>query len=575
LVKEKLEVDWTMFYDQIQDFAYEEGFLYELRVRQEKVENPPADASANRWVLVEVVSQTRTLEGTTWEMKSYVDDKGETVPALPDSQVTARFQAGQVGGNAGCNSYFGTYQLDGAKMEVQLGGATAMFCAPQELMDQETRYLAALGSAAFHLVAGDELRIADASGATVLTYGVLQPTRLVGTEWQLTGYNNGKGGFSSALAGTTITALFAEDGRMTGSAGCNTYTAAYQASGSSISIGPEATTRMMCAQPEGIMEQETAYLAALQRASSFRIEGTGLELADAQGTRMAAFVAAVSAPDRGPAQAGGLSQEELANMEYKSDWTQSGVAPLSNGQYSEPAAPGSATEIAVALTEWVAYGLLNGQEAAAVILVTNPGGSGTFYDLAVVVEQDGQPVNVATTLLGDRVTINALAIEDNQVVVDMITQGPEDPMCCPTQRAVQTYALEGDQLVQTSSTVVAPAAGEPQTLTGVVWKWEQFLESNDETLVVDDPSRYTLEFLPDGQVSILADCNQVRGSYTTDGSQLSIQLGPSTLMACPPGSLDSQYLQYLGEVVSYVFDGDKLALALRYDTGIMTFIGGD
>jgi hypothetical protein len=41
---------------------------------------------------------------------------------------------------------------------------------------------------------------------------------------------------------------------------------------------------------------------------------------------------------------------------------------------------------------------------------------------------------------------------------------------------------------------------------------------------------------------------------------------------CPPDSLSDQYIQYLGQVVSYMFDGGKLALALRYDTGIMTFI---
>jgi hypothetical protein len=36
-------------------------------------------------------------------------------------------------------------------------------------------------------------------------------------------------------------------------------------------------------------------------------------------------------------------------------------------------------------------------------------------------------------LLGDRIQINALSIENNKIVVDMITHGPEDPMCCPTQ----------------------------------------------------------------------------------------------------------------------------------------------
>ncbi len=83
------------------------------------------------------------------------------------------------------------------------------------------------------------------------------------------------------------------------------------------------------------------------------------------------------------------------------------------------------------LSDHVAYGELNGEPAAAVVLVSNSGGSGTFYDLAVVVERDGEPVNVAVTLLGDRVRIDSLAVEEGRIVVDLVTQGPGEPFCCP------------------------------------------------------------------------------------------------------------------------------------------------
>jgi hypothetical protein len=113
------------------------------------------------------------------------------------------------------------------------------------------------------------------------------------------------------------------------------------------------------------------------------------------------------------------------------------------------------------LTEHVAFGDLNGEPAAVVILVSDSGGSGTFYDLAVVVEQDGQPVNVATILLGDRVLINSLTIEDGKIAVDMVTQGPDDPFCCPTQQVVNTYDLQGDQLVLASSEIVGMVEATP------------------------------------------------------------------------------------------------------------------
>ena len=49
----------------------------------------------------------------------------------------------------------------------------------------------------------------------------------------------------------------------------------------------------------------------------------------------------------------------------------------------------------------------------------------------------------------------ALAEQAEAASVDMVTQEPDDPMCCPTQRVVKTYALEGDQLVETGSRTIA------------------------------------------------------------------------------------------------------------------------
>ncbi len=148
------------------------------------------------------------------------------------------------------------------------------------------------------------------------------------------------------------------------------------------------------------------------------------------------------------------SLQVLANLEYQSQWTDAGTVQLENGEYSESIVEGSASKLTVRLTQHIATGELDGEPAAAVILVTNSGGSGTFVDLAVVVEQDGQPVNVAVTSLGDRARIYALTIEDGEIVVEMVTHGPDDPMCCPTQWVRETYALEGDELVQTSSEVL-------------------------------------------------------------------------------------------------------------------------
>lgn len=148
----------------------------------------------------------------------------------------------------------------------------------------------------------------------------------------------------------------------------------------------------------------------------------------------------------------------LENLTYQSEYTQDGTATLVDGQYREAAAPGSATEIVVTLTDQRTSAELNGEPAAAVVLVTEPGGSGTFYYLAVVTEQDGVWTNVASILLGDRVQVNSVAINDNLIWVDMVTHGPDDPLCCPTQQVVQSYGLEGDQLVLADTKVLGTVA---------------------------------------------------------------------------------------------------------------------
>jgi hypothetical protein len=51
--------EWNYFYDQIEGFAYEEGFIYTLKVRITRVANPPADASDRKYTLLEVHSKER------------------------------------------------------------------------------------------------------------------------------------------------------------------------------------------------------------------------------------------------------------------------------------------------------------------------------------------------------------------------------------------------------------------------------------------------------------------------------------------------------------------------------------
>jgi heat shock protein HslJ len=267
------------------------------------------------------------------------------------------------------------------------------------------------------------------------------------------------------------------------------------------------------------------------------------------------------------------SIEVLRNMAYQSPFTRSGTALLRDGTYREPAAPGSASAIEVTLTAHIAYGRLGGDETAAVVLVTTTGGTGTFYDLAVVADRAGKAVNIARQPLGDRVKIESLEIRDEEMVVVMVRAGPRDPLCCPSQRVVRRFVLQGSKLVEKPMTRAGSGSG-PE-LAGKVWQWREALIQDGSVITVEDPARYALEFTPDGKVAVRADCNRGFGTYTVDGTHLALSVLGLTRAQCPPDSLDDEFLRLLGQVSAYGFDGAELVLSLRSNTGMLKFIAAE
>ena len=138
-----------------------------------------------------------------------------------------------------------------------------------------------------------------------------------------------------------------------------------------------------------------------------------------------------------------LGPASLQNAVYQLDDIEAGRVKLTAGKFEDAAA-----HVWVTLLDEIAYGDLtgDGRPEAVVVLATNTGGSGVFHTLAVVEDVGGRPANVASADLGDRVRLNALAIDYDAVYVDLVKHGPSDPMCCPTLRVSLVYAYDGREL---------------------------------------------------------------------------------------------------------------------------------
>jgi heat shock protein HslJ len=393
----------------------------------------------------QVKQTTNPLTGTSWLL---VDLNGQSI--LPDTMITLNFGAEKISGTDGCNNFSTSYKVNGEKINIGKDVTSTMMACPDPVMQQASTYIAALTQSSSYEINGEQLTLVDSGGKTLATFK-MQKSELGGTSWIVTGYNNGNQAVVSVIIDTELTAEFSIDGSISGSAGCNTYNASFETTGKSIKIGQAATTRKMCAEPAGVMEQETQYLTALGTAATYIIDGNKLELRTSDGALAVQFISSQAAPTSPTQKTKTDASISLAlpDVEYPIEVVSTGKAQLKNGVFEEPATPGSATKNRIELTKDVVLGDLNGDglEDAVVTLVADPGGSGTFTYLAFVINDNGVAKPTASILLGDRIIVKSISLESGEVVVTILTRKPDEPMTSkPTQEEKRTFILQGDQV---------------------------------------------------------------------------------------------------------------------------------
>ena len=218
-----------------------------------------------------------TLDGTAWTLKTY-DVDGTATPIPSGVVIDAKFAAGKVSGFAGCNVYWGSAAISGATLKIGPLATTSMACDPA-VTTVETAYLANLAGSAMFTATADALMIFGSDGKQLLSYGAASANPLEG-EWNVTGYNNGTQAVIVADGRhDPHRRSFTADGQVGGDAGCNSYSGPYTLDGTSLTVGPLATTMKACEQ--AIISQETTFLAALQTPTTVETSGATVTLRDA------------------------------------------------------------------------------------------------------------------------------------------------------------------------------------------------------------------------------------------------------------------------------------------------------
>lgn len=225
------------------------------------------------------------VNGTSWVVTQI---NGEA--PLPDTEITASFDAEQISGSAGCNQYSASYTLgslsDIGGTGISAVGTTKMLCnEPEGMMDQEALFVQILESVTNISRYGDgELTMSSGDGKSYLVLRAPDNppppiSDLVDTDWILNSLSG-----SIPLDDTQLSLSFSE-GAATGFGGCNTFSSNYWEDADRVIEIEGILTHGQCADPAGVMDQEAAYFNILRRVTRYTlINDSTLELSGTAGT---------------------------------------------------------------------------------------------------------------------------------------------------------------------------------------------------------------------------------------------------------------------------------------------------
>lgn len=456
---------------------------------------------------------------TNWKLESI-----DGVEATDD--MTLSFGAGTISGSDGCNTFNGEYTIENGMLVIGDNMAVTAMACPDMDGAMAQQYLDALMSAGEFTLDGDDLTIQTDNGALVFereedmggNAGIdTMVNPLVMTNWELISINGTEvdGGMTLRFGPEVIS----------GSDGCNTFSADYTINSSgTLNISDNiASTMIACPDMDDEMAQQ--YLNALVGATSFMHDGDSLTIQTASGD---------------------LVFTQMANAELDG-------------------------------TRWQLDSLADSSSITRMPIDSN-----------IFVMFDGAQVNGngGCNSFSGNVTTDAVTMKFGNIVATLMACADEGVNQRETEffaalENVASYEIIGQMLTMyngeggTVATFVATDAEmmESAELQNIVWQWVRFEDTADQNNIdVDDPASYTIQFMDDGSYALQADCNSGNGNYTDEGGSLTIEAGAMTLAECGDESLGETFVQQLGDVTTFVFDGNgNLVLNLKLDVGNMVF----
>jgi heat shock protein HslJ len=352
------------------------------------------------------------------------------------------------------------------------------------------------------------------SAMAVMAFGVAStigaqpadPGSLPGTQWQLVSYGT-PGAETPVIAASVITLEFPAANQVAGNAGCNQYSGGYGVEQADIVFSDIVSTLMAC--ETAISDQEAAYLQALESATAYAQTDEQLELWYDNEQQHLVFMSIVENP--------------LLDTGWQ-------LVSYGEPDNQTPVIEGSSISLTFASN----------------IQIEGNGGCNGYGGNYTV---DGDSISFSEVVS----TLMACAEDD-------ITQ--QESNYFSALNTATSYEIAGNQLIVTTSDGQELHFVSTNPLLNTEWQLVSYGDPVSEVPVVEG-STLTLAFRPEGMVEGNGGCNGFGGSYTLDGSNLTISEIISTMMACAEDDAtqqESTYFQALQAATRFVITGSELTI---------------
>ncbi len=222
---------------------------------------------------------TKGLAGTAWILVSL---QGQQAPS--DKSLDLSFSSGNAAGTDGCNRLAGGFK-ENADRTIAIGpfASTMMACLDPNAGKFAKSYTDALKKVGSYYVLGNSLHLLSADGSDIAIY-TKQPNGLDRSAWNVTGYNNGKGGVESNEFTPKMSLKFSAHGKLVGEAGCGEFKGKYRFDKTTGSITIKMKSQVpSCKENVPAAPAQDAMIQALNNSTRYTRTGKTLELRSGDG----------------------------------------------------------------------------------------------------------------------------------------------------------------------------------------------------------------------------------------------------------------------------------------------------